>query len=135
MSHPITELQTTLVTALLADSALTTALGGTKVFDAPRKNLAPPYVVIARHDVLPRDGDLTPGHDHRLLINCWHNAPSREDVLVLADRIVAVALSADLDSAELIVTHAQHDRTETAIDPQTGQSRAAIALRFFSEPI
>ena len=33
------------------------------------------------------------------------------------------------------VTHVQHERTDTAIDADTGQARAAVAFRFFSEPI
>lgn len=134
MTHPIVELQTALLTALLDDGALVTALGGDAVFDAPPKGQEVPYVAIIRHDVLPRDGDETPGHDHRLLLNCRVSQPSRKQVLEIAERVVAAALSADLSGAELIVTHAQHDRTDTAIDLQTGDARAAIALRFFSEP-
>jgi len=32
------------------------------------------------------------------------------------------------------VTHRMHERTDTAIDLETGQARAAVALKFFSEP-
>jgi hypothetical protein len=34
---------------------------------------------------------------------------------------------------ELRVTHRQHDRTDTAIDRETGFARAAVAMRFFTE--
>lgn len=134
MTHPIVDLQASLVTALLADVTLTTALGGNAVFDAPPKGQTTPYVAIVRHDVLARDSDACLGHDHRLLIHCWHPDASRKSVLAIVDRVVAVALGTDLSSAGLEVTHAQHDRTDTAIDPTTGYARAAIALQFFSEP-
>lgn len=134
MTHPIVDLQASLVTALLADTQLVAALGGDAVFDAPPKNQTTPYVAIVRHDVLARDGDLQPGHDHRLLIHCWHPNASRKSVLAIAERVIAVALGSDLSSAGLTLTHTQHDRTDTAIDAATGYARAAIALRFFSEP-
>lgn len=134
MAHPITDLQGALVSALLGDSTLTTALGGGFVFDAPPKGQDAPYVVFVRHDVLPRDGDATPGHDHRLLLHCRVNQPSRKAVLEIAESVIAVALETDLSTTSLNVTHAQHDRTDTAIDLATGDARAAIALRFFSEP-
>lgn len=134
MTHPIIDLQSSLVTALLADAQLTTALGSDAVFDAPPKGQTTPYVAIVRHDVLPRDGDNAPGHDHRLLVHCWHQNASRKAVLDIVERVIAVALGADLSNVSLTVTHAQHDRTDTSIDSQTGQARAAIALRFFSEP-
>lgn len=134
MTHPIIDLQATLIAALLADAQLTSALGGDAIFDAPPKGQTAPYVVIIRHDALSRDGDETPGHDHRLLIHCWHTDASRKAALNIAERVIAVALSADLDSAGLKITHGQHDRTDTNIDVKTGRARAAIALRFFTEP-
>ncbi len=134
MTHPILALQSTLVPALNADAALTALLGADGVFDAPPRDRHPPYVVVARHDVLPRDGDLAPGHEHRLLLHAWARAPSRKAALAIADRVVAVALSALLDSATLRVTHRRHERTDTAIDLDTGFARAAVILRLFSEP-
>lgn len=135
MTHPITDLQSKLLAAMLADTQLTGLLGGDNVFDAPPKGRLPPYVAISRHDALSRDGDGTPGNDHRILLQCWHTASSRKAVLDIAERIVAVALSANLNSVTLNVTHIQHDRTDTSIDPATGYARAAILLRVFSEPV
>lgn len=134
MTHPIVSLQTSLLAALFADAALVTALGGDFVFDAPPKGRKPPYVAITRHDALSRDGDETPGHDHRLLVQCWYPAPNRKAVLALAERVVAVVLATGLSSAALRVTHIQHDRTDTAIDTETGYARAAVVLRVFTEP-
>lgn len=132
MSHPILSLQAALVTALATDAALVALVGEDAVFDAPPKGRRPPYVTVARHDVLPRDGDLAPGWDHRVLLHAWVGEASRKAVLAIADRVLAVALGAVLDD-ELVVTHRQHERTDTAIDRETGFARAAIALRFFTE--
>jgi hypothetical protein len=134
MTHPIVSLQGALVTALRADSALTALIGADGVFDAPPKGRDVPYVLIARHDLLPRDGDEAPGCEHRLLIHAWAAEASRKAVLAIVDRVIAVALTAELDGADLAVTNRAHERTDTAVDLKTGRARAAVALRMFSEP-
>jgi len=126
MTHPILSLQASLVAALRAADIA--------VFDAPPAGRTPPYVVIARHDVLPRDGDATPGHEHRLLLHVWAAEASRRAAVMLAEAVVGVAIGADLDSDELRVTLRRHDRTDTSMDAATGRARAAVALTFFSEP-
>jgi hypothetical protein len=131
--HPILELQSMLVAALADDGALTGLIGEDAVFDAPPKETRPPYVTVARHDVVPRDGDLTPGHEHRVVLNAWAGEASRKAVLAIVDRVVAVGLGGL--SGGLAVTLARHVRTETTIDAGTGFSRAVVELRFFTEAV
>ncbi|MHB1104213.1 MAG: DUF3168 domain-containing protein, partial [Devosia sp.] len=128
MTHPIVSLQSTLVPALTADAALTALIGANAVFDAPPRDKHPPYILIARHDLLPRDGDLAPGHEHRLLLHVWAREPSRKAALAIVERVLAVALGAALDGPDLRVTHRQHERTDTVIDLDTGHARAALTL-------
>ena len=131
--HAIIALQGALVGALNADADLLALIGPGAVFDAPPKGRAGAYIVVARHDALARDGDGAPGFEHRLLLHAWHDQPSRKAVLGVVERVVAVALDAELSGAEFAVTHAEHVRTETVIDAKTGHARAAVTLRFFSE--
>jgi len=116
------------VAALKADAGLS----GVGVFDAPGKGAVAPYLVVARHDLLPRDGDLAPGFEHRVAVHCWAADPSRKAALALAERVVVVAGA--LTATGLLVTHRVHERTDTAIDLDTGQARAVVGLRFFTEP-
>ena len=125
MSHPVVDLQSALVSALRAEIE-------PPVFDAPSRDTAPPYVSIARHDVVPRDCDLAPGHEHRVLLHVWAVDASRKSVLAIAEDVLAIAL--DLTSDDLAITLRRHDRTDTAIDASTGRARAAIALTYFTEP-
>ena len=132
MTHPIVILQGALVAALRADTELA-ALVGAAIFDAPPRGAEAPYVAIARHDLLPRDGDITPGFEHRITFHVWAAEASRRVALAIAGRVLAVTLAAELDGA-LRVTLRQHERTDTAIDLDTGRARAAVAVRMFSEP-
>ena len=128
MTHPIILLQSELVAALKADAELTDV----GIFDAPPQAASPPYIAIARHDLLPRDGDAAPGHEHRVTLHVWAGQPSRRAALAIAERVVAVAEA--LEPSAIRVTHSQHERTDTAVDSDTGQARAAVAFRFFTEP-
>ena len=132
MTHPIISLQAALVAALKADTQLA-ALVGTSIFDAPPKDAAPPCVAIARHDIVPRDGDAAPGHEHRLALHIWAGQPSRRAALAMAERVQAVVEA--LAPGTIRVTHRRHERTETAIDLDSGLARAMVAVRFFSEPV
>ena len=129
--HPISLLQGSLVTALKADAALVAIVGTDGVFDAAPNGRPAPYVVIARHDVIQRDGDETPGQEHRLLLHCWGDQPSRKRALDMAERVVDVAMA--FAAIGITVTHREHVRTETVIDRNTGLARAAVGLRFLSE--
>src|SRR3569833_35489 len=134
MTHPIVLLQGAIVAAFKADSALTSLVGASAVFAAPPKGAATPYVVVARRDLLPRDGDAAPGNDHRVILHLWHPDASRKAVLAIADRVLDVVLNGALAPAGLVVTNRSHERTDTAIDLDTGAARAALTLRFFTEP-
>jgi hypothetical protein len=129
--HPIAALQAALVAALEGDEALVALIGEGGVFDAPPRDRAAPYVVIERHDIRQADGDETPGQEHRLLLHCWSDQPSRKAAVAMAELVVMAAL--DMAAEGLTVTHAEHMRTETVIDAKSGQARAAVMLRFFSE--
>jgi len=128
MTHPIMALQGPLVAALRAVPGLT-------VFDAPPKGAFPPYVVIARHDVIPRDGDAAPGHEHRVVLQAWAEWASRKSAVTMVETILGVALGASFDGAGFTVTLRRHDRTDTTIDGDTGRARATIALTYFTEPV
>jgi len=134
MTHAIVALQGALVAALKADATLTGLIGNNAIFDAPAKGASTPYIVVARHDLVPRDGDAALGNDHRVLLHLWHPDASRKAVLGIADRVLAVALSDALAPTGLLVTNRSHERTDTAIDLDTGAARAALTLRFFTEP-
>jgi len=126
MTHPILALQQALVGTLRAALA-------TPVFDAPPQGATPPYIVIARHDLRPRDGDGAPGHEHRLLLHVRAAGASRKEALAIVEPVLAAALALTGGDG-LAVTLARHERTETSLDGRTGHARAAVALTFFTEP-
>lgn len=132
--NALDDIQTALVSAWSSDAALTLLVGAGAVFDAPPKGRQPPYVTILSHDAAPRDGDETPGLEHRMTVHCWTPQPSRKAALEIADRVERVAVMGMVVPGEHVVTLRRHLRTRTTIDLATGRARAAVTLRFFSEP-
>lgn len=130
----LSDIQDALVAAWSADGPLTVLVPADAIFDAPPKGRQPPYVTILAHDAAPRDGDETPGLEHRMTVHCWTGQPSRKAALAIADRVMAVATGGTLAPQNTVLTLRRHVRTETVIDLATGRARAAVLLRFHSEP-
>lgn len=130
----IDDIQTALVSAWSEDGPLTLLVGAGAVFDAPPKGRQPPYVTILSHAAAPRDGDETPGFEHRMTLHCWSPQPSRRSALEIADRIERVAVTGAVVPENHVLTLRRHIRTETTIDLATGRARAAVSFRFLSEP-
>lgn len=130
----LNDIQAALVSAWKADPQLALLIGPDAVFDSPPRDKTPPYVTILRHDAAPRDGDETPGLVHRLVIHCWADQPSRRSALEIAHWIERIASAGPLTLTDTVVTLRRHVRTETVVDFATDRARAAVHLRFHSEP-
>ena len=135
MVYPIIELQIKLIAALKADSQLITLLGSEAIFDAPPKGKKPPHIAIIRHDLISRNSDEALGNEHQILLHIRHNNVSRRAALEIAERVIHIALNENLSGDNLLISHAQHIRTESKIDHKSSTALAAIFMRFLSEPI
>lgn len=71
MSHPGNALQAGIYTRLTGYSALTTALGGSKVYDHIPQHTAAPYVVIGQDTLVEADTKTTNGWDCTVTIHVW----------------------------------------------------------------
>lgn len=133
MVHPILALQGAITAALEADAALVALIGPNGVLDAPPKGRNPPYLVFARHDIRPLDGDAAPLLEHRVALHVWSDAPSRKAVLLIVERAASV-LAGPLVPEGRRVTLSRQERLETMMDGKTGNARAMLALVFHTEP-
>jgi hypothetical protein len=134
MQAEMMALQAALVSAFAADASLVALIGADGVVDAPPRGREAPYVTIARHDCVRRDGLDAPGTDHRLTLHAWAARASRKAALEIAARLEAVAGAAALSGGGILVTHRVAERCETEIDLRTGRARAMLRMRFLAEP-
>lgn len=134
MTHPASVLNAALISAWSADLQLAALLGPSGISDRPARGAQPPYVVVARHEVRPRDTDVSPGWEHRVRLHAWAHDPNTAEALSIAERLILVAESVTLNGPELWLTHVAHQSTQSGIDPKSGRGRAIIEWRFMTEP-
>jgi Protein of unknown function (DUF3168) len=135
MSSAVIALRKAVRAALVADAALTTLLGGAKIYDeAPRDALAP-YVTFG--DALARENStsLYPGHEQVLVLHVWSMQGGAREGLEIADRITFLLDDAalSLDTHRLI--NLRFSALETIREDAGRFVRVALRLRAVTESV
>jgi hypothetical protein len=88
MSLPLNALQAGIYTRLTGYSALTTALGGNRVYDHVPQGQAAPYVVIGEDTATESDTKTNNGWDFTITIHCWdYEKAGRKSIKTLMGHI------------------------------------------------
>jgi hypothetical protein len=82
--------------ALIADTALTSALGGAHVYDEPPRNAAFPYVTLGEARIVDASADDGPTQEHQLTLHAWSRQGGHKQA-----HVIAGALLQALDDAPL----------------------------------
>jgi hypothetical protein len=84
--------------ALIADAALTSALGGPKVYDEPPRNAAFPYVTLGEARIADYSTGTEAGEEHQLTLHAWSRQGGHREA-----HVIAGALLGALDDAPLML--------------------------------
>ncbi len=88
MSLPLNALQAGIYTRLTGYSALTTALGGSFIYDHVPQDSDGPYVVIGDDTAVDHDTKTTNGWELTITIHCWKETKGgRKDIKTLMGHI------------------------------------------------
>jgi len=82
--------------ALVADSALASALGGHRIYDAPPREAEFPYVTLGDVRISDASGDDAPLLEHQLTLHAWSRQGGHKQA-----HLITGALLAALDDAPL----------------------------------
>ena len=82
--------------ALTADGAVTAALGGARIFDAPPRDAAYPYVTLGEARILDASVDAGAMQEHQLTLHAWSRQGGHKEA-----HVIAGALLQALDDAPL----------------------------------
>jgi hypothetical protein len=85
--------------ALIADAALTTLLGGPKVYDEPPRAAAFPYVTLGEARVADYSTGTETGEEHQLTLHAWSRQGGQREA-----HLIAGALLQALDDAPLTLS-------------------------------
>ncbi|WP_435666121.1 DUF3168 domain-containing protein [Maritalea sp.] len=130
MNKAMKDLQTALVSALLADVQLNGLLGNNRIFDAPGKQVKPPYVTVSRHNARWRAAQDTSLSTHMIDWHVWLSEPHRARALEIADRLCDVVLSTAKDGGSYSLIQASHISTQTMIEKRNGWTKVVVQTQF-----
>lgn len=99
MSTAAVALRAAIHDALIADGALTSLLGGAKVYDEPPRAAAFPYVTLGEARVSDYSTASEPGEEHQLALHAWSRQGGHREA-----HLIAGALLQALDDAPLPLT-------------------------------
>ena len=85
--------------ALVADTGLTSVLGGPNVFDEPPRAASFPYVTIGEARIADFSTGTEPGEEHQLTLHAWSRQGGHREA-----HLIAGALLQALDDAPLTLT-------------------------------
>jgi hypothetical protein len=98
MSTAATALRAAIHAALAADGALTTLLGGARVYDEVPRDAAFPYVTLGEARIADWSTGTEPGLEHQLTLHAWSRQGGHREA-----HEIAGALLQALDDAPLVL--------------------------------
>jgi hypothetical protein len=85
MTAPAAELQKAIFAALGSDAALTAALGGSRIFDQARANVAFPYITFGRTSVYDWSTGTERGTEQLFTLHIWSKAKGSKETLEIME--------------------------------------------------
>lgn len=135
MKHSLS-LQTALFDQLRADPALTAALGGPRIYDAPPHAQSgegpPPYITLGDESVTAWDTKTEVGTAHELTFTIWSALRGYSEVKAIQSAL-ADALSAAPALAEARITDLRFVASQTRRERRTRLRRADCTFRALVE--
>lgn len=122
-------LQEAVFLALSTDGALSTLLGGPKVFDGAPRNAEAPYVHLGEMEARDWSTATEAGTEIRFAVVAWSRLPGRSEGLSIAARVVALLHDAALDLDGWRLVNLRHVATETARVEKPEGRRTVVRFR------
>ena len=132
---PIIALKAAFRTALAGDAALTSQLGGAKIYDDTPRGVAAPYVVFGDATARENGTATDRGHLTDMQIVAWSRQGGSREALAIADRIDAVLDDVTLTLAGHRMVQCRVTATEIRRTADKDLTRVALRLRITTEVI
>jgi hypothetical protein len=135
MSNPGWDLQKAVYETLVADSTLTSLLGGTAIHDHVPQGAAFPYVVLDQTRVADWSTGTEAGAEHQLTLHVWSRYRGKAESYAIADIIRELLDDTPLLLAENHLVNLRHQFSDLKRDPDGETWHAALRFRAVTEPL
>ena len=135
MASAAWELQKAIFASLSGNSALTSLLGGQRIYDDVPRGTDPPYITFGQSTVRDWSTGTETGNEHLFTIHVWTRATGER----LSHQIMSV-LRDGLHDAVLAVTdhrliNLRHEFSDTVRDPDGETIHGVVRFRAVTEPL
>ena len=128
------DLQKAVYAALVADTALTTLLGGANIHDAAPQTVAFPYVVIDQMQLRDWSTGTEPGAEHMLTLHVWSRYAGKREAYEIADAARAALDGALLTLEDHRLINLRHQYSELKPAEAGETHHGVLRFRAVTEP-
>jgi hypothetical protein len=121
--------------ALIDDSALTSLLGGAKVYDEVPRAAAFPYVTLGEARVTDLSTDSEPGEEHQLVLHAWSRQGGHKEAHSIAGALLAALDDAPLTLADHHLVNFRFAVADVRRERDGRTYHALVRFRAVTEPV
>jgi Protein of unknown function (DUF3168) len=134
MSDPGWALQVALHATLLADTALTTLLGGNKVYDHVSRSRTYPYITFGQSTQRDWSTGTETGSEHAITLHVWSQDGGRQQAAEILDAVRAALHDQPLTLAGHRLVNLRTEALDIRRDPDGETFHGMLRLRATTEP-
>ncbi|MBX3597053.1 MAG: DUF3168 domain-containing protein [Rhizobiaceae bacterium] len=127
------ELQKAIFSALQSDEELIAALGGTKIYDHTKSDVAFPYITFGRTSVYDWSTGTEIGTEHLFTIHVWSKAKGKKETLDIMQRLEAILHDQPLAMTGYRLVNLRQEFGETRFDEDQSVYHGLLRYRALVE--
>jgi hypothetical protein len=121
--------------ALIADSALTSLLGGPKVYDQPPRAAAFPYVTLGEARIADFSAGSDKGEEHQLTLHAWSRQGGHKEAHLIAGALLSALDDAPLPLADHKLVNLRFSLADVRRESDGRTYHALVRFRAVTEPV
>jgi hypothetical protein len=121
--------------ALVADSALTSALGGAKIYDEVPRAASFPYVTLGEARLVDASSDSSAMQEHQLTLHAWSRKGGHREAHVIAAALLQALDDAPLDVEGQRLVNLRFSVADIRREPDGRTYHALVRFRAITEPL
>ena len=120
--------------ALIADGALTSALGGPKIYDEPPRAAAFPYVTLGEARIADYSTGDAGGQEHQLTLHAWSRQGGHKEAHIIAGALLQALDDAPLALADHRLVNLRFAVADVRREADGKTYHALVRFRAVTEP-
>ena len=120
--------------ALVADTALTTLLGGASIYDEPPRAAAFPYVTLGETRIADFSTGSEPAEEHQLMLHAWSRQGGHKEAHLIAGALLQALDDAPLTLADHHLVNLRFAVADIRREADGRTYHAAVRFRAVTEP-